>query len=416
MATKGQWNIFGINIPDFGFTEKLPFLSGFDNPAIQQQAQKQLVSPIPTNTIGTSNFNVPNKPSSNTSNGQTQYTQPQQQVQQQQQQNTGGKPNYKGSNVNEFVNGWRWDGNTWQAPAGTSGGSSAQQEDYTQQINDIYNPAFASLAAQEAFLRGTELPNALSGLDSQKADLLGQLGLQQTKQQQSLDAQQQQLGDNQTSAFQQARDAYNSLNQQNMARFGGGSSAGGAVGELAQKEFAKQQGLVQQTYASGIKQLQSNQANLVDTVAQSTMSIERQHADQRAQITQTFNQKLNDINANRNTLDSAKASAKLQLVQQAVEAEKALRAQKETALFNLSLFQQQSQQELDNQLQLLSAQNQGTGYNFANQQSQIPAQQQAISNNNVISQLPNYNNDNLQGLRDPYKSGDLNQLINPFTA
>ena len=46
-----------------------------------------------------------------------------------------------------------------------------------------------------------------------------------------INQQQQGINNQFQSAFSEARNAYNALNQQNMARFGGGSSAGGAVGE-----------------------------------------------------------------------------------------------------------------------------------------------------------------------------------------
>lgn len=176
-----------------------------------------------------------------------QYTPPAPQPQQQQQQ-SGGQQKQNGG----WYNGVQY----WapgQGPQTQSVGvgqqvpSGPSEED----LNNIYNPLNQAADATISYLN-QQLPTDEAAVEAararQEATIEKQRGLfnEQSTQDQTY------LGEEKQSALQAAIRAYNALNQQRQARFGGSTSAGQAVGELATQEFFRSNADMEKTYAREI--------------------------------------------------------------------------------------------------------------------------------------------------------------------
>ena len=143
-------------------------------------------------------------------------------------------------NVGTISGNQRWNGVQWE-PLGGSNGANDETARLLAEIDKAYSGGMDVLNAQEARLapeNEADISNLTSkiGLQTDKAT---QEGTQLTSD--TADAENKQYTAIE-SALQSAIRAFNSLNQQRMARYGMGSSTGGAVGELSAQEFYRQQG------------------------------------------------------------------------------------------------------------------------------------------------------------------------------
>lgn len=269
---------------------------------------------------------------------------------------SGSNNNSGGGGGTSYQDQWRALGRSGDVPVGWHGESTQnnQNNELNNQINAIYDPIMSSLNATESYYRNTELPNALSGLDRTKGELLSTLSTEEQKGKDVFAGQQQQLGENQRSAFDQAVRAYNSLQQQQQARFGAGSSAGQAVGEIAAQEFYRNQGNVQKTYAQALGQLQNNQSDFIRNISDKRLQINNSIEEEKNKLNADFQQKLLQINNQRNAADSQKSAMKLDLLQQTLAQSRQLESLKTQALIQLDTYKAQFDYSLKQQLGALN--------------------------------------------------------------
>ena len=208
-------------------------------------------------------------------------------------------------------------GPTNNPPAG-NGGDGGGQPDYSQEISEGYAPALSALdqaisAAQGGATSQEESVgrNYASGIEktaAESAQLTGDTTEQQTAFNKII-----------RSAYEEAVRAFNALNQQRVARFGGGSSAGGAVGELAQQEFFRQQGNVTEQQTTGNLQFAKEFANIGRYIGQKKTDLENWKLDAVGQIKQNLTDTLVAIAQNRGQIESNKTRDKLAALQTARE-------------------------------------------------------------------------------------------------
>ena len=228
----------------------------------------------------------------------------------------------------------------WSIPSGPS----------DEELNSYFNPLQDSLNQQEAAL-GTQRTADEGLINQQQTDLLGSLSKAKTSneeyQQQQLNRLEQQK---QASNDEQVR-AYNAMQQRGQSRFGRGSSAGQAVGEIAQQEYFKQQGQLGQTYANQTQEAQTKWKQWIDWSLDEELRIKRESQGKLNDISKMYTQALLQINQNRNMIQSEKAQRKME-ARMAVETMRAnlnnQMIQQENAL---KMYGQQLQMQIAAELQ-----------------------------------------------------------------
>lgn len=228
--------------------------------------------------------------------------------------------------------------------AGLQADAQRQQEEYNAQIDSVYNPQFDYLNQTEQFyknqlpgyqaeagknydvnkqLLGTSLANAQTGIQNQETQ-----GKRATE-----------------DAMAKARRVFMEQQIGNQQRFGGSSSAGGAMSELLARNLQSEQGQIgrQATdYTQQIGQLRQQAQQKFDD---SVLQLEQQKQKALNDIQREFDQKMMEIGSNRTQLTSAKAQMKLQALMD---------------LRNQTFAVQQQEAQFKQALQMQLAQSQGS--------------------------------------------------------
>lgn len=213
-----------------------------------------------------------------------------------------------------------------------------KQPDMSQQINDAYNPTMDYFNKLQGQLEGNRQSD-INDVNNRYQTYLDRLPTE--KAQSEADIQRNETGVNQqlTSAYDQAVRAYNALSQKGIARFGAGSSAGQALGELANQEFLRNQGNVSNQGIQSAQQFAAQRQKLNDYITQKAEDFRLQKDDALKQLDRNLQQSLNQINASRAQTEQAKAQMKLQAIQtamtQAQQVEQADKAFKQNLALSL---------------------------------------------------------------------------------
>lgn len=167
-----------------------------------------------------------------------------------------------------------------------------------EEINAIYAPIEAGYAQDEqnvtdAYNQGLGLLD--SAMENVNKSLTRQKTTRDTEDTQAKNTLQQGYD----SAYSQATKAYNALKQQAMARFGGSSSAGQGMGELAAQSFFQSQGQLGQTHENNLAQLIASRQKFNDFLAEQEDEARLQDKQQRSKLLIDYNNNLTTIKKNR---------------------------------------------------------------------------------------------------------------------
>lgn len=183
-------------------------------------------------------------------------------------------------------------------------------------ISDAYAPALQAIAEAENALRGNANAQEESvGRNYQSS--LDQTNTESAQLKTETSQRQDQFNKQLRSAYENAVRAYNALNQQKIAKFGGGSSAGGAVGELAQQEYFKQQGNINDQQSQGDLQFSNEFSKIGSYIGKKLTDLDNWKKDTMSQIQQNLSSALAEISARRGDVESNKTRDKLALLQSA---------------------------------------------------------------------------------------------------
>lgn len=315
---QGSWGI----LPDLGLTERAArkVSSGqttdLGNAITGSYAQTppQDGGPTRTDLYSTSRSNTPQQQFSNQL-----PSQPQQQ-QQQAQQSSG--------NFMDYYGGWNQD----QAMAdfrGAFGGDinrlrqargfgSTNSNPWENEISNAYGPALSALNDLERMLGQNKTEN-LSGVGLTYGEGQAAIGNEQKELEGNLSTQNQNLETGLQSALAEAVRYYNGLKQQSMARFGQGSSTGGAVSELAYQEFLRNSGKLQNSFAQGSAQLAQEGVKLQNYISTKLSSLDQWKREAVSRINENFSNQIAQIGARRGEIEVNKTNAKLQALQTAMQ-------------------------------------------------------------------------------------------------
>jgi len=199
-----------------------------------------------------------------------------------------------------------------------TGQQNQAQNDYASQISESYEPYKRELTNMEGTLQ--------SGFDEQSANLesstLNEAKKYDTQGQELTQATQTEENKfNQTlqGALAEAIRSYNALKQQVTARFGGASSAGQAVGELANQEFLRQQGQTQQAGVEGSAKFGVEYGKIKSYVQQKKDDLDQFKKEALAQLRDNLNKGLNEIRLRKADVEANKTRDRLALLQSTIE-------------------------------------------------------------------------------------------------
>lgn len=268
------------------------------------------------------------------------------------------------SNVPTFYSG--------NMPTGPSPEEMAQIEsnynegmNYLSGVENRLRPEFQSALEEAQSIYNTQA----SVLGGQKQTATGQLQEQGIKGQQAYE-----------SALAQARQMYDQLQRGYQQRFGGASSAGQAATEIASQERLRQQGLNYRTLQDVNRQVQSGLQNIEQQYNQGLLQLEQNKISAQNQARREFNDKLNQIDAQRGQLGRDKANQKLQALQTLRQQIMQIDAEARNFQNTFTLNKAQQQQALELYREQLKA---SAGNTLSTTQSQINALAQTFNNQNL---------------------------------
>lgn len=148
--------------------------------------------------------------------------------------------------------------------------------------------------------------NQLNLLPGQQQGMLNTIGQQE-----------QNVGYQVQSALGDAIRAANALGQQALSRFGGGSSAGLAGTELAQQEFARQQGGINQQGIQSALQFGNNRLNVQNFIADKTSQINNWMGDAKTKITAQLQQEVDQANRDLSMTQAQREAMKMDALKDA---------------------------------------------------------------------------------------------------
>lgn len=279
-----------------------------------------------------------------------------------------------------------------QAPSGPSQGEIDSQ---FNPILDVYNQA-------EGNLRG-QLPGLISEAEAQAKASQGLLENQRTGANQLLGNQQQQTYQTQQAQTGQQRQTLQELQMANQQRFGGASSAGQAAGELQGREFQKNTFQIGQQAQQALQQIGQQRQTVEREYQQGLQQLEVNKQKAVNDIQRSFQDKLLEINARRGETESAKASARMEALQNLRNQAYQIDVSKAQFQAQLQSQAQQNTSYLDSAAQqYLSATNQGqAGVDqfSSTQQSAIPgvSDSRQIASSTMFGQIEPGREDELRG-------------------
>lgn len=212
---------------------------------------------------------------------------------------------------------WERAGHAGIAPAGYHGESGVNMGDLNNEISEAYGPALEALGMAESSARtgatgqeetvGRNYESEAAKAAAEKGQLTSETGQRQNQFNKTI-----------RSAYEDAVRAYNALNQQRTARFGGGSSAGGAIGELASQEYFRQQGSIGEQQTQGDLQFANEFSKIGTYIGNKLTDLDNWKKDTMTQIKQNLSDTLVSIAQRRGDIEANKTKDKLAALQGAV--------------------------------------------------------------------------------------------------
>lgn len=230
-----------------------------------------------------------------------------------------------------------------QSPGGGTGGEPdfqagnrtySSMDDYNAAMSEANRYGFANPDQMQAYIDqvygsayGTlnQARNDLNTGFNEDVSLLGQ-NVQRQKDQAAQEEQnymqdygtkQNAFNKNIESGLEQAVRAFNALQQKARARFGLGTGAGQAFGELANQEFLRQQGNLLDQKATGALEFQKEMDRAKQFVAQKVSDLDFYRLQAENELKKNLRAGLLAIDQQRGTLDSSKAMDKLNIIRDA---------------------------------------------------------------------------------------------------
>lgn len=259
-----------------GITSKTPF-----HPA---------AAPGPTQTTSGTGFRAPTQSSSSSGGG-------------------GGGGTVKTANTGGGGGGNVAQQNTQQAPSGGGGGSAPSLPN----LDSLYAPIFAaydSMTGQVNQAKTQDTADLTSSYNQNKGLIPGYVNSAT----QTIDSNQQQLGNQLQSAYDQAARNYQWANAGALNQYGYNGAYTGA-NSMAQQEMQREIGQVGQQGVQGTQQIGQQRTDLTNWSNQQNATLDQQFSSAKDQLNQFFQTQLMSIQNDRTQTEQQKAAGKIQLLQ-----------------------------------------------------------------------------------------------------
>lgn len=253
-------------------------------------------------------------------------------------------------------------GVTSPVPTGDSGSSSTSSPNSVptfsrpsdEQINAVYNPIFNSLNSQAQ--QATDFYNQEKGyLEEQKTNQLDKLSQQELSAQEIIAAQKAEFKNQIESALSQAVRAYNALNQRGNVLYGRSTGTGQAMGELASREYFRNQGQIRQTEASELGKIQKSVRDTELFFINAEKEMDAEYKKSFTGLFKSYQDAMNSINTMREATESQKRAYKLEVNANVDALKNQLLASRQQQKDQLTAWKAMRDYELAQEYQAMSA-------------------------------------------------------------
>jgi hypothetical protein len=212
----------------------------------------------------------------------------------------------------------------WKATNGAKG-QQASGGGESMSISDLYEPYKAELDRiyNDINVRGTE---QLSGVDTQYGqgkDVIASEGADLEK---SLAQQETNLNTASQSGYEDALRSYNALKQQGLSRYGQGSSAGQAIGELVGQQFLRSTGEARNLTEQGRQQIGQELAKVNTYIKGKIFDLDNWKREATRSINENLSAKLSEINFRKADVEANKMADRQAALKEAMDSAKATQA------------------------------------------------------------------------------------------
>lgn len=210
-----------------------------------------------------------------------------------------------------------WDVNNLPSGYYITGGGGGNGGGGMPDVSELYAPALSALSEREAQLRAgnpedqalieANAANEAKKYTGEQESLLGGTQVEEDKYNKVIQT-----------ALEDAMRAFNALTQQRRSRFGFGSSAGQAVGELAQQEYFRQQGQINAKQAEGTQAFATERGRIKTYISQKLSDLDLQKKEALRQLQKDFEDRINEIAMRRGDIEANKGRDKMMALQTAI--------------------------------------------------------------------------------------------------
>lgn len=213
----------------------------------------------------------------------------------------------------------------------------------------IYNPQFQALSSAEQ--QAKEGAVSLEGdVNTIKDATIKRLAGEEELANEKFALTEKKTENNKNSALDKAVRDYQALQQQGSVRFGAGSSAGRAMGEIAQREYFRNQGQVEQSYADIFGDIEQQKKATMLTFLNAREENELWAKTEISKIKRQLSDQLESIKQTRFQVEANKTAKRMEALQQAFQEAKAIQLQKQQNEDAFNMWKQQQDYLIANKL------------------------------------------------------------------
>lgn len=267
-----------------------------------------------------------------------------------------------------------WNGQFYSSPNDVNQQASSSPSEPSINFDEIYAPQFAAL--DEAERSAQENADSLGGdVLIGKNQALRDIDTQSAEANLTFDTSEKKALQQKSSAMEEAVRAYQAMAQRARAGYGRGSSAGQAIGELANREYFRNTGNAETAYADVFDNILQKRHAAELAFSQAKIKVDENTQLQLSAIKRQLNDQLSSIKQARFQVESDKTAKRMEVVDRAIQEAKAVKQAHQQQLEALNIWKAQ----VDYQNGLLKGNYQGY---------QAPSAQYTQQNSSIASQTP----------------------------
>ena len=256
-----------------------------------------------------------------------------------------------------------------KTPTADIGNFDLKADEFMNEINSQYNERMGYLSKAEEAIRLGQ-PEILEGIAADLKAGKSQVETGKQKELGVLSGSEKEATGRKEDVLASSRRLYDELRRGGQQRFGGASSAGGAMSELLGVEQQRQAGLTGREYSRAMDQISTQKADIESQYQSTLLQLESENKNAQNQANQEFRSRLDEINQNRLLASDAKGQARLGVLTDLRDKMFSIEQQKTQFQQQLEQMRQEQTLSLDTyakQLQMAGASGQqaATGFNQA---------------------------------------------------